>query len=128
MLAVPVGDGACLHHLNTHRKQDQQLFDPGVVGERELSDAQQVVHQHGQARLQPVDQLTRLVGGLSTLLQQARHRLVVRPDLPGEVRHVTRPRLDGVGGLGLRVQHRLGLVDQRHQGVEVLAGIDRQLR
>ena len=68
-----------------------------------------------------------LVGGPWALVQDPRHGRILALQLPGDARQVRRPRLDRVRRVGLRVEHRLRLVDQGGQRVEILAGVDRQV-
>ena len=58
-------------------KQHQDLFDVGLVGERDLADADQIGQHDRQGGLQPLDQLACLRERWAAVVQNAGDGLVV---------------------------------------------------
>ena len=78
------------------RQLHQKGLELSPVGDRDLSDADQVGQHDRQGGVQPVEQLAGLGGRWAALLQQARDRGVVVAQLRGDGRQVGGPRLDRI--------------------------------
>ena len=78
-------------------KQHQELFDVGLVGERDLADADQIGQHDRQGGLQPLDQLPGLPERWAAVVQERR----LRPwswvfNSSGHGCQVRRPRLNRI--------------------------------
>lgn len=124
---VPVGDAGPLLNLIAHRDQHQKLFDRRTVGDQNRGDVGEIRHDHRQRRVHPIEQLANLIRGGRPLLEQPGHGTVLLPQLPGEVGQIHRPRLDRVGGVGLRIEDRCGVVREAGELGQVGLRIDRQV-
>ena len=99
-----------------------------MIGDGQLIQAHQVVEDHRQRRFHPVEQRTRLLECPGSVVDDAAKSTVLVAQLAGHVRNVGCPALDRVGRVGLGVQDRLALIDQRGHRVEVDPGVGGQLR
>ncbi|VAZ65795.1 hypothetical protein LAUMK40_01925 [Mycobacterium kansasii] len=112
LLGVAVGHADRLNGGHRLGQQHQQLLDGGVIADRNLTDADQIGQQHRQCRIDPVEQLPDFRGGRARLLQHGPDGGVVALQPPAEVGQTRGPLLYRIRRVGLRIQHRLGLVDQ----------------
>src|SRR3984893_66364 len=91
----------------------QELFQRRVVGDENLTERGEVRQQHRYGRLHLREKPRNLLCEAGSLLQDRTHLRVVLSDLLGHTRQTAGPSPNRVSGLGLRIQKRPTVIDQR---------------